>query len=165
MSVDAGPRCYCSWQPRARNGGGRGLFGVANQETAIRWLIALMVHCCNPLAIPLTAAASSLRCREAAGRWLTAQRTRGGSMLPWPIRQLRCFRLTHIPPSMPGLHVAAGQDHEHVGPTPGNRGNREHAPDVAFTTAPRPLPHKIAGLDAFPERFPFHAAAIPSTRQ
>jgi hypothetical protein len=36
-------------------------FGVADQETAIRWLIALMVLCCDPLAIALTAAASSRR--------------------------------------------------------------------------------------------------------
>jgi hypothetical protein len=35
------------------------VFGVADQETAIRWLIALMVLCCDPLAIALTAAASS----------------------------------------------------------------------------------------------------------
>jgi hypothetical protein len=34
------------------------VFGVADQETAIRWLIALMVLCCDPLAIALTAAAS-----------------------------------------------------------------------------------------------------------
>jgi hypothetical protein len=27
------------------------VFGVADQETAIRWLIALMVLCCDPLAI------------------------------------------------------------------------------------------------------------------
>jgi hypothetical protein len=33
------------------------IFGVADQETAIRWLIALMVLCCDPLAIALTAAA------------------------------------------------------------------------------------------------------------
>jgi hypothetical protein len=37
------------------------IFGVANQETAIQWLIALMVLCCDPLAIALTAAASSRR--------------------------------------------------------------------------------------------------------
>jgi hypothetical protein len=30
------------------------VFGVADQETAIRWLIALMVLCCDPLAIVLT---------------------------------------------------------------------------------------------------------------
>jgi hypothetical protein len=35
------------------------VFDVADQETAIRWLIALMVLCCDPLAIVLTAAASS----------------------------------------------------------------------------------------------------------
>jgi hypothetical protein len=37
------------------------IFGVgeADQETAIRWLIALMVLCCDPLAIALTAAASA----------------------------------------------------------------------------------------------------------
>jgi hypothetical protein len=37
------------------------VFGVADQETAIRWLIALMVLCCDPLAIVLTAAASAWR--------------------------------------------------------------------------------------------------------
>jgi hypothetical protein len=37
------------------------VFGVADQETAIRWLIALMVLCCDPLAIALTAAAASSR--------------------------------------------------------------------------------------------------------
>jgi hypothetical protein len=31
------------------------IFGVPDQETAIRWLIALMVLCCDPLAIALTA--------------------------------------------------------------------------------------------------------------
>jgi hypothetical protein len=31
----------------------------ADSERAIRWLIALMVLCCDPLAIVLTAAASS----------------------------------------------------------------------------------------------------------
>ena len=82
-------------------------------------------------------------------------------MLPRPIRQFCRLRLTHLSPPLPRLHVAAGQDHEHVRPAPGNRGNREHAPNVTFTTASRPLPHKIAWLDAFPERFPFHAAAIP----
>ncbi len=33
----------------------------ADSERAIRWLIALMVLCCDPLAIALTAAASSRR--------------------------------------------------------------------------------------------------------
>jgi hypothetical protein len=41
------------------------IFGVVDtaegQETAIRWLIALMVLCCDPLAIALTAAASTRR--------------------------------------------------------------------------------------------------------
>jgi hypothetical protein len=37
------------------------LFGVADQEMATRWLIALMVLCCDPLAIALTAAASFQR--------------------------------------------------------------------------------------------------------
>jgi hypothetical protein len=37
------------------------IFGIADQETAIRWLIALMVLCCDPLAIVLMAAASSRR--------------------------------------------------------------------------------------------------------
>jgi hypothetical protein len=32
-----------------------------NSERAIRWLIALMVLCCDPLAIALTAAASARR--------------------------------------------------------------------------------------------------------
>jgi hypothetical protein len=82
-------------------------------------------------------------------------------MLPRPIRQFCRLRLTHLSPPLPRLHVAAGQDHEHVRPAPRNRSNREHAPNVAFTTAPRPLPHKITGLDAFPKRFPFHAAALP----
>jgi hypothetical protein len=31
------------------------------QEMAIRWLIGLMVLCCDPLAIVLTAAAASTR--------------------------------------------------------------------------------------------------------
>ena len=35
------------------------IFGVTDSETAIRWLIALMVLCCDPLAIALTAAASA----------------------------------------------------------------------------------------------------------
>jgi hypothetical protein len=34
------------------------VFGAADQETATRWLIALMVLCCDPLAIALTVAAS-----------------------------------------------------------------------------------------------------------
>ena len=33
----------------------------ADSEKAIRWLIALMVLCCDPLAIALTAAASARR--------------------------------------------------------------------------------------------------------
>jgi hypothetical protein len=33
----------------------------ADSERAIRWLIALMVLCCDPLAIALTAAASERR--------------------------------------------------------------------------------------------------------
>jgi hypothetical protein len=37
------------------------IFGVADQETAIRWLILLMVLTCDPLAIVLTAAASVRR--------------------------------------------------------------------------------------------------------
>jgi hypothetical protein len=37
------------------------IFGVADPEIAIRWLIALMVLCCDPLAIALTAAASARR--------------------------------------------------------------------------------------------------------
>jgi hypothetical protein len=37
------------------------IFGVADQETAIRWLIALMVLTCDPLAIALTAATSVRR--------------------------------------------------------------------------------------------------------
>jgi hypothetical protein len=37
------------------------VFGVTDQEMAIRWLIALMVLCCDPLAITLTAAASARR--------------------------------------------------------------------------------------------------------
>jgi hypothetical protein len=37
------------------------IFGVADQETAIRWLIALMVLTCDPLSIALAAAASARR--------------------------------------------------------------------------------------------------------
>jgi hypothetical protein len=37
------------------------IFGVAEQETAIRWLIVLMVRRCDPLALVLTAAVSSQR--------------------------------------------------------------------------------------------------------
>ena len=38
------------------------LLGVdTDSERAIRWLIALMVLCCDPLAIALTAAASAQR--------------------------------------------------------------------------------------------------------
>jgi hypothetical protein len=37
------------------------VFGVADQEEAIRWLILLMVLTCDPLAIALTAAASARR--------------------------------------------------------------------------------------------------------
>jgi hypothetical protein len=37
------------------------LVGVDGDERAIRWLIALMVLCCDPLAIALTAAASARR--------------------------------------------------------------------------------------------------------
>jgi hypothetical protein len=33
----------------------------ADSERAVRWLIALMVLCCGPLAIDLTATASALR--------------------------------------------------------------------------------------------------------
>ena len=36
-------------------------FDNADRERAIRWLIALMVMCCDPLAIALTAAVSSRR--------------------------------------------------------------------------------------------------------
>jgi hypothetical protein len=32
------------------------IFGVTDPEVAIRWLIALMALCCDPLAIALTAA-------------------------------------------------------------------------------------------------------------
>ena len=35
------------------------VFGIGDQETAIRWLILMMVLCCDPLAIALTAAASA----------------------------------------------------------------------------------------------------------
>jgi len=35
------------------------VFGISDQETAIRWLILMMVLCCDPLAIALTAAASA----------------------------------------------------------------------------------------------------------
>jgi hypothetical protein len=41
------------------------IFGVADQETAIRWLILMMVLCCDPLAIALTAAASARRSAKA----------------------------------------------------------------------------------------------------
>jgi hypothetical protein len=37
------------------------IFGVTDPEVAIRWLIALMVLCCDPLAIGLTAAVSARR--------------------------------------------------------------------------------------------------------
>jgi hypothetical protein len=37
------------------------LVGVDSDERAIRWQIALMVLCCDPLAIALTAAASARR--------------------------------------------------------------------------------------------------------
>src|SRR5258706_13520833 len=37
----------------------------ADSERAIRWLIALMVLCCDPLAISLTAAASARNCELA----------------------------------------------------------------------------------------------------
>ena len=37
------------------------VFGVTDSETAIRWLILLMVLTCDPLAIALTAAASARR--------------------------------------------------------------------------------------------------------
>ena len=37
------------------------LGGGEDNERAIRWLIALMVLCCDPLAIALTAAASARR--------------------------------------------------------------------------------------------------------
>jgi hypothetical protein len=40
------------------------VFGVGDAEQAIRWLILMMTLCCDPLAIALTAAASS---RGAAG--------------------------------------------------------------------------------------------------
>jgi hypothetical protein len=43
------------------------VFGVADQETAIRWLIALMVLCCDPLAIALTAAATARRSEATTG--------------------------------------------------------------------------------------------------
>jgi hypothetical protein len=33
------------------------IFGVADPETAVRWLIALMVCCCDALAFALAAAA------------------------------------------------------------------------------------------------------------
>jgi len=37
------------------------VFGVNDAEAAIRWLILMMVLCCDPLAIALTAAASARR--------------------------------------------------------------------------------------------------------
>jgi hypothetical protein len=37
----------------------------SDSEQAIRWLIALMVLCCDPLAIVLTAAASAQRSNQA----------------------------------------------------------------------------------------------------
>jgi hypothetical protein len=37
------------------------VFGVNDHEPVIRWLIALMVLCCDPLAIVLTAATSARR--------------------------------------------------------------------------------------------------------
>jgi hypothetical protein len=37
------------------------VFGVTDSEIGIRWLIILMVLCCDPLAIQLTAAASARR--------------------------------------------------------------------------------------------------------
>jgi hypothetical protein len=46
------------------------VFGVTDPETAIRWLILMMVLCCDPLAIALTAAA--------AGQG-SARRERGGA--------------------------------------------------------------------------------------
>jgi hypothetical protein len=39
------------------------VFDVTDQETAIRWLILLMVLCCDPLSIAITAAASAGRGR------------------------------------------------------------------------------------------------------
>jgi hypothetical protein len=37
------------------------VFGVTDSETAIRWLILMMVLTCDPLALALTAAASARR--------------------------------------------------------------------------------------------------------
>jgi hypothetical protein len=37
------------------------LFGIGDSERWIPWLIALLVLCCDPLAIALTAAASARR--------------------------------------------------------------------------------------------------------
>jgi hypothetical protein len=41
------------------------VFGVTDPEIAIRWLIALIVLCCDPLAIAPTAAASARRSSSA----------------------------------------------------------------------------------------------------
>jgi hypothetical protein len=48
IETEAGPIAYVAT-----------IFGVADSEKAIRWLKALMVLCCDPLAIALTAAASA----------------------------------------------------------------------------------------------------------
>jgi hypothetical protein len=37
------------------------VFGVTDSETAVRWLILMMVLTCDPLALALTVAASARR--------------------------------------------------------------------------------------------------------
>lgn len=62
--VAAGYEKLARWmEQRIREGVERSLPAVAHadSERLIRWLIALMVLCCDPLAIALTAAASSRR--------------------------------------------------------------------------------------------------------
>ncbi len=51
IETEAAPIRYVAETPRSRH----------ESEKAIRWLIALMVLCCDPLAIALTAAASARR--------------------------------------------------------------------------------------------------------
>jgi hypothetical protein len=51
IEADAAPICYVAEL----------VVADTDSERAIRWLIPLMVMCCDPLAIALTAAASALR--------------------------------------------------------------------------------------------------------
>jgi hypothetical protein len=61
---------------------------VDDRETAVPWMIALMVLCCDPLAIALTAAASAGRGEIMTSPWARPERR---EVRPVPIRGTNLF--------------------------------------------------------------------------